>query len=621
MAKQTKGIADPDRGWRIWHIDEIFDPEDDDSDGRYVPNKDDLVFSFSQGWFRVIEVDYYTGQSELRAVTMPSHLDEEETTLIGRGPDTSYRVYLDTQVLPYRLAVDARLHLYGSDVDKVKIIQGTNIDGGEVISRYYVKDQNLVGDHLPLESEIWENGAESTTIQTVKVGHCSKKLDDGDVVTLVAFDQQGFVVMTARMLVKNTSWMRDIERPTKYVTNIELESDYLSALDDRLVEIPINFPLDGLPLRGIVHYDDGSTKRLPIDGQKFALLGLNHFVASVLGYRQRATLIYYLSANEQAYDSLEGEHRHIAKSYTFKTTHVEGAYTVKLFTFPVWQNESDGYKLEHYLYTLNRDEAHRVTNDIEIAENSDEFGPTSYGTNQVLTFALDLNKVSQHYHRSYRHLQTVYLRLDSPGNMTGTTNWMIGWEHESYHFQSGRHKPYTAQKATTRDDYSLWSRTSEDRSPYRPDPSKREEDEFTGRNVFERRTDRTGGAFKPMSTDEDFDYGEEVAARARRVNYDQYELELDTGASNQTEWLDKLYYAVSPLYEPATESAPPEPTHFKLRVGNYEMIYSVDRWSETLKIPKQLQTGDTVWLFWRKYIGDTDLELAVTAMIVHRVDT
>jgi len=612
MSSSTKGIADPDRGWRLWHIDEIFDPDARDGKGRYVPNVDDLVFSYTQGWLRVVNVDYYTGRSELRTVEIADHIsDDEDNVLIGRGPDTSYRAYLDTNTLPYKLAIDARIHLFGSDNDRVKIIHGSDIENGEVISRFYNKDQKLVGDYLPLEEETLNDGTSSKTVKTVKVGHCSKKLDDGDVVTLVAYDKQGFVTLTARLLIKNTAWMREIERPTKYVTGIEIESDYLSPSDDKLIEIPINFPLESLTIRGVVHYDDGSSKRMPIDGSKFAILGLNNFIASVLGYRQRATLIYYLSSDEQAYDSLDGVQRHVAKTYTFKTTHIEGAYSVKLFTYPVWQNEDEGYRLEHYLYTLNRKDAIRVNADVKTAENSESFDPKKYGKNQVITFALNLADVSGNYHHTYNHLQTVYIRLDSPGTVKDTTSWTVGWEDENYHYKAGRHQPLT-QSGPSHEDYRLSSRDPRDRHPYRGRTDSRDwEDKFESRKSM----------FNVQSVEDELLYGREIAAKAKRLSSDEYELKIDSGASNQNDWLEKLYYATRPLYDPATEEAPPRPTHFKLKVGNFDMIYSIDKWNEPLIIPKQIVTGTTIFLFWRKYIGDTDLQLAVSAMIVERTDT
>lgn len=67
MAESTLvPIADPNRGFKVWHIDEIYAGEN--GPGRYVPNERDLVISYIDGWLRVINVDYTTGLSELQPV-------------------------------------------------------------------------------------------------------------------------------------------------------------------------------------------------------------------------------------------------------------------------------------------------------------------------------------------------------------------------------------------------------------------------------------------------------------------------------------------------------------------------------------------------------------------------
>lgn len=605
-----KGIADPDRGWRLWHEDEIFDPDYPESSGRYVPNTDDLVISYDEGWQRVIDVDYDTGKTTLDPIQIPEHTGADEDT-VGYELNASHWLYLDTESMPYKIAFHSWLHFYGSENDHLELILGSDIENGEVISRNYDKDGKLIDKKVPLEEHVWSDGTETSTIKVPKTAHCSRDLDNGERVTGVLYNDQGMVTATISLLVKNTSWIRSSSSPTKYVTGIELETNFVSPTDERVVDLPMNFPLDSVMMEGVVHYDDGSSKRMAVDGTKFALLGLNNFIATTLGYRQPVTLVYYLSSDEEAYESLEGEGRHIAKRYYFQTTQIEGAYAVKLYTYPVWQNSDDGYKLEHYLYTLNRNEVYKVTSDVEHASSSeDTFDGTAYGVNQELTFEINLQDVSDHYHRSYKHLQSLIIRLVSQGKEAEEPNWLIDWHSEDYEFD--QEVDVSSKTGRSSDDFRLSSRKSRDRYPLAKTGDSGE-DYIGNDSVF----------VKPFDKDDpsDFDYGEYAYAKASKNSDGNYDLTIDADASDEDEWLERLYYAVKPLYNPEIESEPPKPTHFRLKIGNYAINYDLDKWDSTLKIPKSISTGDTVFIFWRRYVGDTDLELAVSAMNIHRTDS
>lgn len=421
-------ISDPNRGFKVWHIDEIYRGEN--GPGRYVPNENDLVLSYTDGWLRVINVDYTTGLSELQPTSFdaPDGVDEDADRLLGAGPGSvseSYRVFLDTSVVPYTLAFDRRLKVYGTTTKYVKVFRGSVIETGQVISRQYDQQGELLGESIPLELVLTESG-DNLAIKTPKVGHCSVSLPDGEIVTAVFYDDMGAVVSEARLLVKNTGWIRSLNEAVKYVTSIELESPFLSEADNRLLECPVNIPVQAITRRGIVHYSDGSSKTLPIDGTKFDLFGLQRFISTILGQKQPMSLIYYLSPDEVAYGSVPGETMHMTEDYLATTVNVDGAYSVKLFSYPVWIDAINGYRLEHFLYNLIRDEVFNVTSLVELAANSQAFDPLAYGISQDITFALDLSKVSDRF-KNYRHLQTTRITLLRPG-LDSAVNWTVTYD-------------------------------------------------------------------------------------------------------------------------------------------------------------------------------------------------
>lgn len=419
-------IMDPNRGWRMWHIDEIFSGE---GSGRYVPNENDMVLSWTDGFLRVTQVDYSTGLSILTPHVTPGETGvvDEENRLLGAGPgrvSESYRIFIDTSVTPHTLAFDGRLKMYGSGVKWVKVFLGTKIDGGEVISRQYDSQGALLGENLPME--LVSGASASSAIKRPKVGYSAQALPDGETVTAVFYDDEGSILSTCVLLVKNTNWIRRLNDSQKYVTGISMESPFISDADSRVLECPINIPIDAITRRGVVTYSNGEKRTLPIDGTKFRLFGLQRFVSTILGQRQPLSLIYYLSPDETAYGSVNGETMHIAEDYLATTVKVEGAYSVKLFTYPVWIDEINGYRLEHFLYNLERDEAYDVTSLVLLAANSQSFKPLEYGVSQDLTFAVDLSKVDDRF-KDYRHLQTTRITLLRPGK-DSSTNWTVTYD-------------------------------------------------------------------------------------------------------------------------------------------------------------------------------------------------
>lgn len=419
-------IMDPNRGWRMWHIDEIFTGE---GSGKYVPNVDDMVISWTDGFMRVTQVDYSTGLSELTPHSPPDEtgvLDEEDR-LLGVGPgriSESYRIFIDTSVTPHTLAFDSRLKMYGSGVKWVKVFLGTRIDNGEVISRQYDSQGTLLGENIPME--LVSGASASSAIKRPKVGYSSQSLPDGETVTAVFYDDEGSVVSTSVLLVMNTNWIRRLNESQKYVTGIKLDSPFISDADSRVLECPINVPIDAITRRGVVTYSTGEKKVLPIDGTKFRLFGLQRFVSTILGQRQPISLMYYLSPDETAYGSVNGETMHLVEDYLATTVKVEGAYSVKLFTYPVWIDNINGYRLEHFLYNLERDAVYNVTSLVTLATNSQSFKPLDYGVSQDLTFSVDLSQVDNRF-KDYRHLQTTRITLLRPGT-ENATNWTVTYD-------------------------------------------------------------------------------------------------------------------------------------------------------------------------------------------------
>lgn len=424
---QIAPVQDTNRLWRIWNLAELY--VGTVGKGRYVPNKHDWAIDLgSRIKYEVVDIDPTTAIPDLREIAdVPSGVLQPIDVLFGTGPGTqadTFRIYCDKSVVPFTLAIDSRARVAGTQVQKAKIFRG-NIVGGdwECISAQYDQSGNLLGEEIPLEIVAAEG---NVSIKVVPLCHTSANLAEGELVVVRFYSAGGHVMSTQQLLVVNTAFQRAANAAVKYISSIELESPFMSDSDPTLIKYPINVLLQGINLIGVINYSDGSQRRLPVDGSKFEVFGMRSYAASVVGQKLPITLKYNLSPDEVAYGAGVGEGRHMTAKYTAQTGAVDGAYSVKLFGFPVWINNSGGYRMEWFLYNLDRKVVFLATPHVRINENTGEFDGTAYGRKQRLSVNVKLSDVSPMFN-DWRHIQTIEISLLAPAHEQ-TTNWMVGFD-------------------------------------------------------------------------------------------------------------------------------------------------------------------------------------------------
>lgn len=432
-------IVDPNRRFTIWNISDIYKPGGDPEVAKYVPNKNDEVRDWESGTYRVTDVDYTTGISILtkwKEPTTPGEVEDVDV-LLAAGPghvSESYRCYIDDSVIPHTLCVDARAHLHGTTLTSFKVFLGSDIgQNGEVISSLYDNAGNLLGENIPFELVAMDD-INNFAIKAPMVGHTNRKLKDGEQLTLVAYDASGQPRSQALLVVKNTRFIRRHDASLKYVLGISLETPFLNPSDPNVVEYPINMPVAGLNLMGRVTYSDGTSLSMPVDGTKFSIAGLTNYVATIQGQPAPLMLYYQLSDGEVAYLDTPAPNRKVPKPYTARTKERDGAYSVKLYVVPTWVDLLTGYRLNYFLYDLDRKTVYDVTSHVEFGVNSPAFRPTEYGVVQNLVVRLNMQKVNPQF-EEWAHTQTFALTLLRRGDQDVGTNWTIGYD-------PGQNPPY-----------------------------------------------------------------------------------------------------------------------------------------------------------------------------------
>lgn len=416
----------PNRGFRVWYIDEIVMKAGQTN--KYVVNINDMVIDYSRGQLRVTDVEQGTWIPTLELIEWPNHPDPdgEENVLVGVGPgysSESYRCFIDTSVTPYVLAPDARLHFYGSMIHSYAVFKGSDINKttGKMISAFYDASGNFLGPYIPVESaEIV--GSKVSTIKIPMVGFSIEDLEDSERVTLVAYDDKEGVISYAQLLVMNTEVLRQTDESKQYVEGIMLESPFISASDPKVIEFPLNVMVKSLPMQGLVKYQGGRQARYDVGPAPFTIMGLENYVATAEGQEFPLSARYQLAPDEISYQLVPSADRAITEKYIARTVAADGAYSCRLFVYPTWVNPTIGYRLEFWLYNLDRARFYNVTPYVELGVNSAPFRPRTYGEVQTLTYALNLNAVDGRF-APYRYVSTFQIALLNAG--PNEANWMI----------------------------------------------------------------------------------------------------------------------------------------------------------------------------------------------------
>lgn len=546
IVQGTVPLYDADRGWKQWHINEIYTgPE---GQGRHVPNVNDLVFDQPQRrWKIVVDLDMASYLSRLADYDFSDAADELSSgdILLGLSPgytSESYRCFIDNSVMPATLTISDVMHAYGSSVSHYKVFLGTNIgNSGVIVSAYYDQNGQYVSENIPME--IAANVAGNIATKAFKPGWCNRELPDGEIVTVVTYNDLNEVSDYKKLLVKNTRYVRPANAATKSIVSIGLRSPFLSNSEDNTLVVPINVPVEGLALMGVVKYNDGSSRDVVIDGNKMSLMGLDAYVATILGQRLPLVLSYKLSPSEATELSGIGQHAHISESFFIRTAEVVGSYSVKLFVSPYWVNELTGWQLDYFLYDLDRGEYYYATPQVEPAANSRPFDPLLYGATQRLTVSVDLQRVDSRL-AAYRHAQTFDIALMGNG-LEDRTPWLINYD--------------AGQQPT---------------------------------------------------------YGTNLKAKLTFNQIQDWTVDITCGRATLLDWLNDVFYATQPLFDPRVETKAPMPTHFILEINGMRNEYPISDWNQALPSITGGLVGRAAHIEWLRKIAGVTQRLGHSPLVI-----
>lgn len=407
--------------WKMWSIHEIY--MGNTGQNKYIPKINDWVIEPETGiTYRVSDLNNITFIPELSPINISysSSIDK-----IISSTNDNYRIYFDKSVTPWTLAVDGFMHIYSSTATVARIYKGAFIDNTKIISRRFDNNGNFIGHDIPLQV-VAMNSHTNYAIKNIPGCNTNSELIDGELCTVVIFDSNNKVLVRTNCIVEESTFVAQAYSEQKYITNIFMKSAFISVSQPDDVNYPVNLPLASFNPIGVVQYNDGSQIEYPVDGDKFKLYGLDQFVSTIIGHKVPLVLSYRMDANEAALDSVKNNNYYITRPYTLKVSNPNTSYNVKLFIYPVWINEINGYSYKAFLMNLDRNVLFDVTTLVNLASNSPTFNPTAYGITQRLIFSINLVNVSGIYN-NFLHVQTVDIVLRGRANEPTNINiWEVG---------------------------------------------------------------------------------------------------------------------------------------------------------------------------------------------------
>lgn len=407
--------------WREWSLDNIY--LGNIGLNKFVPKVGDWVRNtVTMERFRVASlVDY---------VPVLEPLDEGSTdgnaslsAGVGSNPDT-YRAHLNTSLVPHVMRIDGRLTINGAELSYARVYRGTDTSNtGRVISRRYDGNGDFIDDKIPLELAVMNDNNNIAT-KYVPSFNIGEDLPEGSNVTVVIYEDSGNIAHRRTLFVNHGSFTPGIEVSRDYITHVSLVSPFLSQTVENQLEVPQNVTLDSINLSAVVHYQNGRTVPLAVDGDRIRILGLENFIATQPGDDAPVVVSYKLALGEQSeFASMDG--KHVNSVYKLLVTEHRGALTVKLAGFPRWRTDTQEYQMRWFLTDLDRATVMDVTAYVLYNQSSDVFDPVGYGKAQRLSVRLNLRDASQAL-ISYIHNTTQTVVLQAAGTAL-SNNWKIAF--------------------------------------------------------------------------------------------------------------------------------------------------------------------------------------------------
>lgn len=367
---------------------QIYDPDRDGapSDGmaHVIPKVGACVFDDDDGMaiYTVISVDSETLKSTLAPARIVKTTTDEEIKIISYGND-KFMLYYDDRVSPTELTISGNLMLFGSALAEYRLSRLNSEGKKEFISLYIDSNESYKGDRIPLTSI-----TPGSPVKKCTNCHTLSTLQDGETVTLEVHDNAGLLMVELTLFVKRGIPWNDLLSNTDIVTGFEATANQMLGSDFYIHQ---RQPISQLVISPRLIYSTGATDDITIDNISCFVYGLDDFVASFPGQRQKILIKKFLGRNQVSpLQEQSGKSRFVTTEKWVTVIANKSMDGIKVSVIPQWNPTTNKYMLRFIAYSDRRDKIYDVTQYTTIISS---FDGGIFNNPQSVLFEVDLSQI------------------------------------------------------------------------------------------------------------------------------------------------------------------------------------------------------------------------------------
>lgn len=115
-------------------------------------------------------------------------------------------------------------------------------------------------------------------------------------------------------------------------------------------------------------------------------------------------------------------------------------------------------------------------------------------------------------------------------------------------------------------------------------------------------------------------FGKGVHAKFKQQSSSSFIVDLTGDFTTYADWLNAYYALTRPLFNTATETQAPTPTHFTMIAGGVSTTYSMTQWNSTIVVNQTLTNNSTIYLQFFQRTATQDLQLSIAGVPLWQTD-
>lgn len=388
MTTDTKLYLLKDRRPQSCFVDQIYDPDVDglpyDEMARVIPAVGALAIDRNDNYalYAVVAVHPTTYKVTLEPARILKTSETEEIGIISYGND-KFMLYYDDRVKPTQLLIDGKLRLFGSALSEYRLKRVAADGSDEFISLYVESNDTYGGERIPLAAI-----SQGSPIKLCTNCHTLSTLTDGETITLEVFDNIGSLCVSITLFVKRSTILNDLVNSTTVITDFTATANQMDGTDFYVHQ---RQPVSQLVISPVLTYSDGSTEEISVDNISCFAYGLDDFVPSFPGQRQKILVKKFLGRNQVSpIAETNGSGKFVSLEKWITVIANQSLDGIKVSIIPLWNPTTQKYDFKYVAYSDRRDKVHDVTNYVTLLSS---FDSGIFSIFQKLSFAVDLTEV------------------------------------------------------------------------------------------------------------------------------------------------------------------------------------------------------------------------------------